>query len=541
MNFDDYMKKIQNISNILEKNNYAENILNSKEINIENDFQYICLSSASNYNLVNEVIARLAQNGNKNIVVYNIKNISMSMWKDLFDKNESIKKIFIENFNTIFENTTILTFREIERFANDNDTCNLIYNSLNNIIKKLCTYDRASLISMIKHNPNGIQKIKENLESFFQKGEFDITTTYSKILNELSQIPEISKMDILKACNNNLKEMLNRETAIDNETNKLLNWLYDTFEETPMSETERTIIKQNINNAILANFENILDKSNYDKRTIKILKQFDCTKEKFEKNKNHFIERSNSSNSNDKYYNLYNNKKYIVESIVNSQKINNILSNTTEQINKENIVLKNMISVKNNKIEVASYNIEDKKQMEEINHKKYVNDAHTTINNSINMTSDYLINKYIEKFNQKEQNKETEENTIKTKEEILKEQIRNLVNSNIQETDKIIDKVLKRNTQTKEQDFNMEQIEAKIINENLKNNSDSTENINTKSNLSQITTDENINTLENNTNTALIVKEESLEISKKQNLLKRLFKKIINIFKSKSSIERIGE
>ena len=32
MNFDDYMKRIQYISNILEKNKYAEDILNSKEL-----------------------------------------------------------------------------------------------------------------------------------------------------------------------------------------------------------------------------------------------------------------------------------------------------------------------------------------------------------------------------------------------------------------------------------------------------------------------------------------------------------------------------
>ena len=61
MNFDDYMKKIQYISSILEKNEYAENVLNSKELDIAQDFQYICLSSAANYKLVNEIIARLAQ------------------------------------------------------------------------------------------------------------------------------------------------------------------------------------------------------------------------------------------------------------------------------------------------------------------------------------------------------------------------------------------------------------------------------------------------------------------------------------------------
>ena len=84
MNFDDYMKKIQYISNLLKGTECADDILNSKELNLKEDFQYICLSSASNYELVNEVIARLAQNGNKNLVEEHIKNISMNMWKDLF-------------------------------------------------------------------------------------------------------------------------------------------------------------------------------------------------------------------------------------------------------------------------------------------------------------------------------------------------------------------------------------------------------------------------------------------------------------------------
>ena len=119
---------------------------------------------------------------------------------------------------------------------------------------------------------------------------------------ELGQISEISKVEILKACDTNLSEMLNRETAVDNETNKLLNWLYDAFEESPMVDEDRKEIKQYIDEAIMKNFDHILDKSNYDKNTIKILKQFDCTKEQFENNKNHFIEKSNRSDKEEKTY-----------------------------------------------------------------------------------------------------------------------------------------------------------------------------------------------------------------------------------------------
>ena len=78
--------------------------------------------------------------------------------------DDILKKIFIENYNNIFENSTIITIREIERFINDKETCYLIYNSLDSIIKKLCTYDRASLISILKNKENGIDKIRTNLE-----------------------------------------------------------------------------------------------------------------------------------------------------------------------------------------------------------------------------------------------------------------------------------------------------------------------------------------------------------------------------------------
>lgn len=559
MNFDDYMRKIQYISNILEKNEYAENILNSKELDIAQDFQYICLSSASNYNLVNEIIARLAQNGNSKIVEENVKSISMSMWKDLFDKNEAIKKIFINNFSYIFENTTIITFREIERFINDEDTCILIYDMLDNIIKKLCTYDRASLISILKHKEDGIDKIKQNLESFFQKGEFDISTTYSKILNELSQIPEISKIQILKACNNNLEEMLNRETAIDNETNKLLNWIYDAFEETPMPDEERYIIKQNIDNAILKNFNHILDKSNYDKNTIKILKQFDCTKEKFEKNKNHFIEKSNrliieNQSSN---LNFQNEKNYIKDNIVNSKKIDKIFENTKEQINKENLELKNIInevnknsknSNMNNKNDnefdksnlVSKYDIIENKIKENSNiiSQNKMNLKNENVNSEINTTIETksLINAYINEFAKKKDNIISMQNSNKCNEDNFDEKIEKLITSNIEETDKIINKVLKKN-----------EVQVKVADDlgeitKEKNNIKSIEEIKNLDNekLKNDVKTENIKP-NNNQSTELIVKEESVDINKKVHIIKRILKKFTKLFKSKRTIERIGD
>lgn len=557
MNFDDYMRKIQYISNILEKNEYAENILNSKELDIAQDFQYICLSSASNYKLVNEVIARLAQNGNSKIVEENVKSISMSMWKDLFDKNEAIKKIFINNFSYIFENTTIITFREIDRFINDKDTCILIYDTLDNIIKKLCTYDRASLISILKHKENGIDKIKQNLENFFQKGEFDISTTYSKILNELSQIPEISKIQILKACNNNLEEMLNRETAIDNETNKLLNWIYDAFEETPMPDEERYIIKQNIDNAILKNFNHILDKSNYDKNTIKILKQFDCTKEKFEKNKNHFIEKSNrliieNQNSN---LNFQDEKNYIKDNIVNSKKIDKIFENTKEQINKENIELKNIINEVNNNVinknnnELDKNNLANKNNIveDEIKENRNIISQNKTnlknenANSEVNTTTETksLINTYINEFAKKKDNIISMQNSNKCEKDNFDEKIQKLITNNIEETDKIINKILKKNEVQVKVTDNLGEIAQEKINTNSIEEIKNLDNKNLKNDkIEDIKPNNNNN---NNQSTELIVKEESVNTNKKVHIIKRILKKFTKLFKSKSTIERIGD
>lgn len=529
MNFDDYMKKIQYISNILEKSKCAEDILNSKELDIAQDFEYICLSSASNYELINEVIARLAQNGNKNIVEKNVKNISMSMWKDLFDKNEAIKNIFINNFSYIYENTTIITYREIEKFVNDNETRVIIYNMLDNIIKKLCTYDRASLISILKYKENGIKIINQNLESFFQKGEFDISTTYSKILYELSQIPEISKVQILKACNKNLVEMLNRETAIDNETNKLLNWLYDTFEETTMSEQDRAEIKQNIDNAILKNFNHILDKSNYDKNTIKILKQFDCTKDKFEKNKNYDVEKLNETNQ-EIYENVQSENYYYTEE-------NKEATNTLNEFQKySEISIDDSANV--DLISEIENTLEDMKVETEINNQTYENIKETIhIEESkiepenSNAETYSIANAYINEFAKKKNNIISMQNSNKNEKYSFDEKIEKLISENIEETDKIIQKVLRKNEQPKVENT------ENIVNINNQNQQQ-------QSNIQQIEKNNIIeNTKINNESMDLIVKEESLDVieNKKTHVIKRIWQKIIKLFKSKNQIERIGE
>lgn len=289
MDFEDYKTKNQRVSSIISNAKCPEDVLNNNEINLENDFQYVCMNCNINNELVNEVIARLAQNGNRNVVENNVQNISVSMWKDLFNQNKEIKDIFKENFEQIINGAGILTFRDLQKIIEDDELQDIVYDNIDKIVKKLCTYDRTSFIACIKNKENGVEAIKKNIDLFFQKGEYDISTTYSKILVELCNIPEVSKLEILESCSKFLGEMLERETAIDNESNDLLNWIYDAMEETHMYNEQREIIQKDIDNAIMDNFDSILDKANYDKETIKVLKLFSCTHERFGEDKNEFI------------------------------------------------------------------------------------------------------------------------------------------------------------------------------------------------------------------------------------------------------------
>ncbi len=528
MNYDEYMKKIQYIANILEQNKYAENIINSKDIDVVQDFQYICLSNASNPELVNEIIARLAQNGNESVVLKNIKNISMEMWKDLFNKNEATKKIFIENYNTIFENTSILTFRELEKFIDDPDTRSLIYNSFDSVIKKLCTYDRAALIALLKSKPDGVNQIHKNIQSFFQKGEYDISTTYSKVLIELSKIESISKLEILNACSQNLAEMLNRETAIDNETNKLLNWLYDTFEETKMIAEDRADIKNNIDKAILQNFEYILDKSNYDKNTIKILKQFDCTRAKFENNKNHYIDKSNKANNEDISYtinipniHLYQNKK--------DDKIPNIVpfetSKKIEDINENNdeVNLLELFEIENEE----EYQDKDSNIInfeEEKNKVNYTNSANEfkTLVNQDKLKNNELKNENlkINEINLADINKE--------KNNTLDESIKKLIVANIEETDRIIEKALKKDKIEEDIEHNynkfVKKLEPTIQKVQNVSGQVKTETIDSKE-------QNEVNEIQKQEPTELITTNENLDFPPKENLFKRIWNKIARLLK----------
>lgn len=573
MNFYDYMNKIQEISKILEQKKSAEDILNSKEIDISNDFQYICLSSASNYDLVVEVIARISQNGNKDIVENNIKYISINIWKDLFNKNKFTKDLFIENYDKILDNAGILTYREIENFVEDNQVRPLIYNSLDLITKKLCTYDRAALITKMKSEEDGIVKIKGNLNLFFQKGEYDISTTYSRILDELSKIQEISKVEILKACSKNLGEMLERETAIDNETNNLLNWIYDAIEETKMLPDDRAELQNDIDKAIMFNFYTILDKSNYDKETIKVLKQFKCTQDQFEKERNVFIEKSNKLIHMTKIYEFNHQNKTIENSDknINTSKIENDI-NVSNKENSEIINIENMQQIEENNDETnileenSICNISDVQKFEEFSKEnddtkgckiadsnEIENDiikdeiADDTCNNQMNyLENNEDIDKEFSKLDLEKNeinNKEFEDinvlskfdellNKSKEKNNIKENALSDLIRKNIKETDSVIDKVMKKSSCNTEKN-----VVTNII------TVDSKENIAKNINISEVDKKDNIQ-LKNNdeeNKKALILKEESIELPKEQHIIKRIFSKILKFFSNKFGTEKIGE
>lgn len=442
MDFEDYKTKIQKVSNILEHAKYPEDVLNNKELDFKSDFQYICLNSGINNELVNDVIARLAQNGNRAIVEENVRNISVSMWKDLFNKNKIIKEIFINNFSVVIENTGIITYREIESFIDDDDTRKIVYDNIEGIIRKLCTYDRASLIACVYTKENGVEIIKKNLELFFKKGEYDISTTYSKILVELSDIPEISEEEILEACSKHFVEMLDRETAVDNETNVLLNWIYDSMEDAKLSSEKRSELQADIDKAIMDNFDGILDKTNYDKETIKILKLFPCTYGKFESNRNMFIENSSKLIHMTKIYDLNYEKEKEQEEEQKEEEYTNT-ENQTED-GKENDIKVDNIVEENNTDEIIDDEVTSSLA------ERFVKEVQSEIDT-------------IEEYN--ELIKQTEENEVNA-EEILNA----LIKSNLYETNQIINKVVNKEKTVVSDDtmaWNKQNVANAIKNDNL--------------------------------------------------------------------------
>ena len=162
------------------------------------------------------------------------------------------------------------------------------------------------------------------------------------------------------------------------------------------------------------------------------------------------------------------------------------------------------------------------------------------------------------------QNKKQNENKV------LDENIQKLIFSNIQQTDQIIDCVMKRNiedinenreitsnsriSQNSSNNMTDEQLVNAISEllknekqENLKINMDIVPNVELKYNINSnnqvqqnsINQQEKQNKSEN---MQLVVKEENEFIQEKRmNIIKKFWKKIVKLFKSKNSTERIGE
>ena len=397
---------------------------------------------------------------------------------------------------------------------------------------------------MLNTKQDGVEIIKQNLANFFKKGDFDISTTYSKILFELDKTPGITKLDILRACNTNLSSMLSRETAIDNETNQLLNWIYDAFEETKIEDNERFSIKKNIDKAITENFTHILDKSNYDRNTIKILKQFDCTKDEFEKNKNHFIDKvresvliqysynpqeHNNNVNNDtaikKVNEIFlNNQKQI---ILQNEKLKTLINENEvedKQCSDNTIQLKQFASAEEIKLNTEVYNSEvhTKNSTEEPENKVNIEEENTKKANSY-ISSEDFINSYINKYNEKH-NADGKKTEITVAD--LDERLKKIIVSNVEETNKIIEKVLSKN---------------------LSNAGECTNQVKESYELDASNTDTatpNLKTAENEVKeTALAISDQDLEelFYEEENIFKRIWKKIIGLFKRNPYTERIGD
>ena len=187
-----------------------------------------------------------------------------------------------------------------------------------------------------------------------------------------------------------------------------------------------------------------------------------------------------------------------------------------------------------------------------------------------NKNSNSVANSYIEEFSKKKENMILSQNKKQNENKVLDENIQKLISSNIQQTDQIIDRVMKRNiediNENREitsnsrisQNSSNKMTDEQLVNaisellknekqENLKINMDIVPNVELKYNIN------NNNQVQQNTikqqekqnkseNMQLVVKEENEFIQEKRmNIIKKFWKKIVKLFKSKNSTERIGE
>ena len=191
---------------------------------------------------------------------------------------------------------------------------------------------------------------------------------------------------------------------------------------------------EKIAKAVLENFDNILYKSNYDKETIKLLKQFYCTKSKFDENKTLIMEESKKLIHMTKIYDLTYGKDN-VESTENEQQIEELPEEKVEEVVVNDICIAEE-SDEQNIIE----NIENDEKNDKV-------DAETNVEQS----TENNVEQQEEIFEILEDDNIIEENIEGKKEEpeLQADQIVNaLINTNLLEADKVIKRILKKDQNT---------------------------------------------------------------------------------------------
>ena len=468
MGNDKSTNKLKYIANLLANTKDAKDVLNDKGIELKSDFQYICLNSGRYSDTVIDVISEVAKLDDISVIEENINLISMNVWKDLFNKNDSIKKIFINNFDKIFAYTNVMSCNEVDAFINDSKTSDLIYSNIKQIIIKLTTQDRASLIDILNEKPNGADIIKENIDYFFEKGAYGISTTYSKVLDKLTKTSGIEKIDILRACSDKFSYMISKATAFDNETTKLIRWLADAISDLDIDEDEKNKFESDFEKAILENFDSILEKTNFDNDTVELLKTYDCTKDSFEK-----VEQVEEVIEEPEEKSIEDYAQEITDEI-DDEKNEVIEEEKIEEIKEENIVedekQEEVIEQQENKIEEES--VESEVSAEQPAQEDFSKTKKYELSNE-------LINAYISRYNKKNNSESGEEKPQENSQEELQEKLRKLIYNNIHQTDKIVDKVLAKNDneikeveeakqEIKQQpEENVEKVEGNITKENV--------------------------------------------------------------------------
>ena len=271
--------------------------------------------------------------------------------------------------------------------------------------------------------------------------------------------------------------------------------------------------------------------------------------------------------------------KSIAENAESSEQKSNFVTtvNFAEKNNNQIPNIKDEHSEVKQKVEIFNNEIQENN----INVKKAENKTFTEEKNpKINPLAEILeandiiaeINLRVESFNAQMNSTKniTESNVNKTEYENPKlklttaeaeEIIRTLVNSHLYETEKIIDKVMKKNQVSEEENNQKLTVEEKQKNETILiqlNNvnevskkdikreamlfseieTQKEKNANTDTNIMEESKLASINNMQENQNTALVINENSEAIFVPENIFKRIWRKFLKLFKFKITVEK---